>query len=88
MSHYFDKHPEVGSDRATVTLTVGDRPLMLATDRGVFSRGEIDAGTAVLLRKAPPPPSPRDSSISAVGTARSPSRWRRSPPVPRCGRST
>jgi 16S rRNA (guanine1207-N2)-methyltransferase len=57
MSHYFDEHPDVGSDRATVTLTVGDRPLLLATDRGVFSRGEIDAGTAVLLRKAPPPPS-------------------------------
>ncbi len=57
MSHYFDEHPHVGSDRATVTLTVGDRPLLLATDRGVFSRGEIDAGTAVLLRKAPPPPS-------------------------------
>ena len=57
MSHYFDEHPDVGSDRATVTLTVGDRPLVLATDRGVFSRGEIDAGTAVLLRKAPPPPS-------------------------------
>ena len=56
MSHYFDEHPDVGSDRATVTLTVGDRLLTLATDRGVFSRGEIDTGTAVLLRKAPAPP--------------------------------
>ncbi len=56
MSHYSDEHPEVGSDRATVTLSVGDRLLTLATDRGVFSRGEIDAGTAVLLRKAPAPP--------------------------------
>ena len=56
MSQYFDEHPEVGSDRATVTLSVGDRLLTLATDRGVFSRGEIDAGTAVLLRKAPAPP--------------------------------
>ena len=56
MSHYFDEHPDVGSDRATVTLTVGDRVLTLATDRGVFSRGEIDGGTAVLLRKAPAPP--------------------------------
>jgi len=55
MSHYFDEHPDVGSDRAPVTLTVGDRLLTLATDRGVFSRGEIDAGTAVLLRKAPTP---------------------------------
>lgn len=56
MAQYFDEHPEVGSDRATVTLSVGDRLLTLATDRGVFSRGEIDAGTAVLLRKAPAPP--------------------------------
>lgn len=56
MSHYFDEHPRVGSDRATVTLTVDDRVLTLATDRGVFSRGQVDAGTAVLLRKAPAPP--------------------------------
>ena len=56
MSHYFDEHPEVDSDRATVTLSVGDRLLELASDRGVFSRGEIDAGTAVLLRKTPAPP--------------------------------
>ena len=58
MSHYFDEHPDVGSDPPRVTLTVGDRPLVLATDRGVFSRGEVDPGTAVLLRKAPPPPRP------------------------------
>lgn len=56
MSHYFDEHPEVGSDRATVTLAVDDRVLTLTTDRGVFSRGQVDAGTAVLLRKAPAPP--------------------------------
>ncbi len=56
MSHYFDEHPDVGSDRATVTLAVDDRVLTLTTDRGVFSRGQVDAGTAVLLRKAPPPP--------------------------------
>ena len=39
MSHYFDEHPDVGSDRATVTLTVGDRPLT-ARDRprGVLPR--------------------------------------------------
>jgi 16S rRNA (guanine1207-N2)-methyltransferase len=56
MPHYFDEHPDIGSDVATVTLTVDDRVLTLATDRGVFSRGQVDAGTAVLLRKAPPPP--------------------------------
>jgi 16S rRNA (guanine1207-N2)-methyltransferase len=56
MPQYFDEHPDVASDRATVTLTVDGRVLTLATDRGVFSRGQVDAGTAVLLRKAPPPP--------------------------------
>jgi 16S rRNA (guanine1207-N2)-methyltransferase len=56
MPHYFDEQPDVRSDRATVTLTVDDRVLTLATDRGVFSRGQVDAGTAVLLRKAPTPP--------------------------------
>ncbi|MEX1008972.1 MAG: methyltransferase [Acidimicrobiia bacterium] len=59
MSHYFDKRPDVGSDRATVTLAVDDRVLTLATDRGVFSRGQIDAGTAVLLRKGPAAPTGR-----------------------------
>jgi 16S rRNA G1207 methylase RsmC len=57
VSHYFDERPAVGSDRAPVTLRVaGGRVLELATDRGVFSRGQVDTGTAVLLRKAPPPP--------------------------------
>jgi 16S rRNA (guanine1207-N2)-methyltransferase len=56
MPQYFDEDPAVASSRATVTLPVGDRTLTLFTDRGVFSRGRIDPGTAVLLRKTPPPP--------------------------------
>jgi 16S rRNA G1207 methylase RsmC len=37
-------------------MRVDGRELELATDRGVFSRAQLDAGTAVLLRKAPSPP--------------------------------
>jgi 16S rRNA (guanine1207-N2)-methyltransferase len=56
MTHYFDERPSAASDPDTVALTVGDRELVLSTDAGVFSRHRLDAGTAVLLRKAPPPP--------------------------------
>jgi 16S rRNA (guanine1207-N2)-methyltransferase len=56
MPQYFDEEPDVGSAPATLTLQVDGRTLDLATDRGVFSRGRVDPGTAVLLRKAPPPP--------------------------------
>jgi 16S rRNA G1207 methylase RsmC len=55
VSHYSDEDPRVQSRRAAFTLRVGERELTLDTDRGVFARGELDAGTAVLLRKAPMP---------------------------------
>lgn len=55
MSHYFDERPDLPSERGTVTVRVAGRVLELATDRGVFSRGQVDPGTAVLLRKAPAP---------------------------------
>jgi 16S rRNA (guanine1207-N2)-methyltransferase len=56
MPQYFDEEPDVASARTTLTLQVDGRTLALVTDRGVFSRGRLDPGTAVLLRKAPPPP--------------------------------
>lgn len=56
MPQYFDEEPDVGSAPATLTLQVDGRTLDLVTDRGVFSRSRVDPGTAVLLRKAPPPP--------------------------------
>lgn len=39
-----------------MTLTVDGRTLHLATDRGVFSRGELDVGTRILLDAVPSPP--------------------------------
>ncbi|MEO5974095.1 MAG: methyltransferase [Ilumatobacteraceae bacterium] len=39
-----------------ITWKVGTTELHLITDRGVFSRQGIDAGTTVLIENAPPPP--------------------------------
>jgi 16S rRNA (guanine1207-N2)-methyltransferase len=52
MSHYFDETPGAPSAEATVTFD----GMSLRTDRGVFSHGRLDTGTALLLRAAPPPP--------------------------------
>ena len=54
---YFAHTPRVASgNRRTVTLRVDDRVLVLHTDRGVFSRNDLDAGTRVLLDAIPRPP--------------------------------
>lgn len=54
--HYFDASPAVASDTREVVIDLVQPPLRLATDRGVFSHGRLDAGTDYLLRQAPPPP--------------------------------
>ena len=51
-----------------MAIDVGGSALTLRTDRGVFSHGRLDPGTAVLLRNAPPPPPRARSSISAAGS--------------------
>jgi 16S rRNA (guanine1207-N2)-methyltransferase len=56
MPHYFDEAPATGSAEATVAVDLPDTSFTLRTDRGVFSHGRVDAGTALLLRAAPPPP--------------------------------
>jgi len=56
MGQYFEPQPGAASDPGEVSLDVAGRALQLATDAGVFARNGIDRGTAVLLRKAPPPP--------------------------------
>ena len=56
MTQYFDESPRVASAEAEVAIDVGGSVLTLRTDRGVFSHGRVDPGTAVLLRNAPPPP--------------------------------
>ncbi len=39
-----------------VELWLPDMSLTLTTDRGVFGYGQVDAGSKLLLMKAPPPP--------------------------------
>ena len=56
MSHYFDERPEVASERTTIDVALPDVAFSLVTDRGVFSHGRLDTGTALLLQQAPPPP--------------------------------
>lgn len=56
MSHYFDEQPSVGSDVRTVDVALPDIAFTMETDRGVFSHGHVDTGTALLLREAPVPP--------------------------------
>jgi 16S rRNA (guanine1207-N2)-methyltransferase len=54
--HYFAERPDVSSSRRTVTLTLPDLTMTLATDRGVFGADRVDPGTRYLLLEAPPPP--------------------------------
>jgi len=55
-SHYFDADPAVGSQPMTAVLALPEVTLELATDRGVFAYGEVDAGTKTLLLESPPAP--------------------------------
>jgi 16S rRNA (guanine1207-N2)-methyltransferase len=56
MGHYFDEEPGAASMPRNVELWLPDMSLTLATDRGVFGYGQIDAGSKLLLLKAPAPP--------------------------------
>lgn len=47
--HYFSAAPASASRRATAELVLPDVSLTLATDRGTFSPGAVDAGTKLLL---------------------------------------
>jgi 16S rRNA (guanine1207-N2)-methyltransferase len=56
LSHYFSEQQATRSDEREIRVGLVDPPLTLRTDRGVFSHGRLDAGTALLLRQAPAPP--------------------------------
>jgi len=71
----------VRSQRVSFTLRVGERELTLETDRGVFGRGELDTGTAVLLRKAP---MPTDGTVLDLGTGYGPIALAIAATAPRC----
>ena len=54
-SHYFDEEPTTDSSPRVVQLLLPDLQLALTTDRGVFGYYRIDAGTKLLLLRAPAP---------------------------------
>jgi 16S rRNA (guanine1207-N2)-methyltransferase len=56
MGHYFDEETDAASDPREVTWLLPDGALTIVTDRGVFGYGRVDAGTKLLLLKAPTPP--------------------------------
>ncbi|MFN3254540.1 MAG: class I SAM-dependent methyltransferase [Ilumatobacter sp.] len=53
-AQYFEHRPTVPSDPVVVDVSLPDTAFAMETDRGVFSRGHVDAGTAFLLRADPP----------------------------------
>lgn len=67
-SHYFDEEPTTESAPRDVTLLLPDTQLTLRTDRGVFGYDRIDAGTKLLLLKAPPPSPTGDLLDLGCGT--------------------
>lgn len=74
MAHYFSDDVDdsnVASQPSTVALKVPGMTAALATDRGVFSAGQVDTGTRLLLIEGPPPV-PGDRVIVDVGAGYGP----------------
>ncbi|MGA9746738.1 MAG: methyltransferase [Nocardioides sp.] len=55
--HYFSADPAVAFTRAPVAASVWGRDLTMTSGSGVFARGRLDVGTAVLFRETDPPTS-------------------------------
>ncbi len=53
--HYFSADPTSRFERVPVRARVWGHDLALSSGSGVFSRGRLDTGTAVLFREAEPP---------------------------------
>ncbi len=51
--HYFTPEPTSRHDVRRISAELDGRRLEFDTDAGVFSRGELDAGTALLIRALP-----------------------------------
>jgi 16S rRNA (guanine1207-N2)-methyltransferase len=67
-SHYFDEEPTTESAPREVTLLLPDQQLVLRTDRGVFGYDRVDAGTKLLLLRAPAPAASGDLLDIGCGT--------------------
>lgn len=53
--HYFSADPAVPFTRTPVAASVWGQDLELVSGSGVFARGRLDVGTAVLFRETEPP---------------------------------
>jgi len=53
--HYFTADPSVPFTRVPVEIDAWGHRLALVTGAGVFAKGRLDVGTAVLLRETDPP---------------------------------
>ncbi|MBF4162953.1 class I SAM-dependent methyltransferase [Nocardioides acrostichi] len=53
--HYFSADPSVPFKRESVEASVWGHDLRLVSGSGVFARGRVDIGTAVLFRETEPP---------------------------------
>jgi len=53
--HYFSADPTVAFERIPVEAEVWDRSLHLTSGSGVFAKGRLDVGTAILFRETEPP---------------------------------
>jgi len=53
--HYFSADPTVAFTRTPLVASVWGRELALTSGSGVFARGRLDPGTAVLFRETEPP---------------------------------
>lgn len=51
--HYYSESPDSLHDIQTFTITQGGRALQFTSDAGVFSKGHLDKGTALLLQALP-----------------------------------
>jgi len=56
--HYFSEEPTIASAPVFADVDVWGARMRLSTDTGVFSRGKLDPGTAILFRRTTPPVEP------------------------------
>lgn len=50
MGHYYSKNPEVESNESIIEYHLTPMSLKLSTDNGVFSKGDVDFGSKVLVK--------------------------------------
>lgn len=65
--HYFSADPSVAFERIPVRAEVWDDDFTLTSGSGVFAKGRVDIGTAILFRETVPPALPDGARILDLG---------------------